>query len=137
MERTYPRNNLALLALAGVLAFALLVVFAQASPLVIPFDYDVDVSHGPERHGKDTAEKVRKNCTNDPYWFNPVTRYAVRWCEIGAGRIGYQVLRWAQDENRWKEVTTFSEKVRTTVPLLQQIEEYLVNVGYVNLEWLP
>lgn len=97
---------------------------------------DISTSHAKERHDAAEVDEIREKCTGLPYWFNPVTRYAVRWCQLDSGRIGYQVMRWVQKMTFWKEVTSFAEDPRAGMEAWAQVEEYLVNAGYVNIEWL-
>ena len=106
----------------------LLLMFATQTPL----DVDVSTSHGETQHGE-VVKQIREKCTGSPYWFNPVTRYAIRWCEIGAGKIGYQIMRWGGAS--WKEVTSFPDKIKQGYTAEQTVAEYLVNSGYVNIEW--
>lgn len=120
-----PEIGLMVLIAAAVIA----ILGALAAPLAIQID--TSTSHG---HG--STEEIREKCTGSPYWFNPVTRYAARWCRLENGQIGYQILRWVQKGEFWKEVTTFDDKVKAGYTLEATIEEYLVNSGYVNIEWL-
>ena len=145
MDKTYDNPLPRLLFLAGVLSLILLGVYALNQPLQsIPYlrvdtepqtlprvevKVDVSTSHG---HG-DPA--IQEKCTGSPYWLNPVTRYTIRWCDLGQGKIGYQVLRWVQKIGFWKEVTHFDDRIKQGYTLEQTVEEYLVNTGYINIEW--
>lgn len=88
------------------------------------------ISHAVERHADD-ALAARECFGKDNYelYFNPVTRYAARTCITPDGENAVQVFKWM--DGRWEELTAYIYRNGKDVVL------YLVETGFVALEWLP
>lgn len=89
------------------------------------------ISHAVKTHGE-VSYQIRACMTGDPFWHNPESGYYARYCNLEPGKVGIQILHKAAD-GTWQEITTFTKKIGDAC---KTVEQYLIDTGYVNLNWM-